>query len=64
MTDAQAPLRSRDYAAVRLGYKSPDRVSVLVRAGQIPAIRFGKRLFFLDSDLDAFIAQSRFRVQP
>jgi hypothetical protein len=63
MSDTQAPLRPRDYAANRLGYKSPDRVSALVRAGQLPAIRFGKRLFFLDSDLDAFIAQARFRVQ-
>jgi excisionase family DNA binding protein len=45
-------------AAQKLGIKSR-KLDYLREAGQIPWVRIGGKVLFLDADLDAFIQQQR-----
>jgi excisionase family DNA binding protein len=45
-------------AAAKLGIKSR-KLDYLREAGQIPYVRMGTRVLFLDADLDKFIQQQR-----
>jgi excisionase family DNA binding protein len=45
-------------AAEKLGIKSR-KLDYLREAGQIPWVRIGSKILFLDADLDKFIAQQR-----
>jgi excisionase family DNA binding protein len=51
-------LRDKKEAAAKLGIKSR-KLDYLREAGQIPYVRIGSKVLFLDADLDRFIQQQR-----
>lgn len=51
-------LRDKKEAAKKLGIKSR-KLDYLREAGQIPWVRIGSKVLFLDADLDRFIQQQR-----
>lgn len=58
MVKAMQTLRDKKEAAARLGIK-PRKLDYLREAGQIPWVRIGSKILFLDADLDKFIQQQR-----
>jgi len=51
-------LHNKKEAAQKLGIKCR-KLDYLREAGQIPWVRIGSKVLFLDADLDRFIAQQR-----
>jgi len=51
-------LLDKKEAAQKLGIKSR-KLDYLREAGQIPSVRIGTKVLFLDADLDRFIQQQR-----
>lgn len=51
-------LHDKKEAAQKLGIKCR-KLDYLRKAGQIPSVRIGTKVLFLDADLDRFIQQQR-----